>query len=242
MQDETVVAQLHERQPPQAIERVLRGSVGQHGGQEGERRAPDDRGRIECQAGHRVENGEVELRQLRHDRLDGDGFDADVGSLGQRGSGESQRQRVAASEQIDAPGVRTVDAGPQQQRFGVLTRETPQREAAEQRAQHARPCHQRRFATRDHDPDVGVEGRNERLSNPRVEDAEDFVGVQDENDALTQAAQPDGGILERRYLGAGRAAEGAEEAALRGLDGSAVQPQDGCAAGPGLDREGLGER
>ena len=95
VEEQAVVAELDERQAQQAVEGVLRRGVGQHRGQERHRRPADHGRRVERLPGHRVEPVEVQLRELRDDRLDGDGLDVHVRSVLEGGRRESQRERVA---------------------------------------------------------------------------------------------------------------------------------------------------
>ena len=190
VEEQAVVAELDERQAQQAVERVLRRGVGQHRRQERHRRPPNHGRRVQRLPGHRIEPVEVQLRELRDDRLDGDGLDVHVRSVVEGGRREPQRERVAPREAVDPFGVGGVDARLAQERLGVGARQPPEREVAEQRAERALPAGHRRLAPGQDDPHALAQRRDERLLQPGVEQAEHLVGIEHEHDPLAEAVEP----------------------------------------------------
>ena len=96
-------------------------------------------------------------------------------------------------------------------------------------ARRCQPVRDRRLAACEHQADVRAKGREKRLAQPRVEEAKDFVGVEDQHDAVAQAPNPLRDRSQRRCPGADGRCQTVNEAAVRRLDGPAVQQHDGRA-------------
>ena len=242
VEEQAVVAQLHEREAQQAVERVLRRGVGEHRRQQRHGRPANHGRRVQRLPGHRIEPVEVELRELGDDRLDGDGLDVHVGAVLQRRGREPQRERVPPSEAVDPFGVGGVDPRLAQQGLGLGARQPAEWEVPEQRAERALPAGHRRLAAGQDHPDAVAQRRDERPLQPRVEQAEDLVGVEHEHDALTEAVEP-GRRLGRAGRGdARRVRQRRQEPPLRWLDRPAVEVEHRRATVAGLVRERLDER
>jgi hypothetical protein len=112
---------------------------------------------------------------------------------------------------------------------------------SKQAAQHARPAGHRRLPSRQHQPHVLREHRHEGLPQPRVEQPEELIGVQDQHDLMAELAKPPRGSLGSRQVTPGLWFQRCKQATLGRLDRTAVQSNDCRAAGARLDAEGFDE-
>jgi hypothetical protein len=217
--NEAVGAEMHERQTPQAVERLPRRVAGQHGLEQRERRAAGHGGGREGAARRGVEPVEVEAAEMLDDGVDGAVRDGHRRALRAAGRGEPEGERVPAGDAVD-PGV---GARAAQDLLGVGRGEVVHRQRRQEVAVPQHPGRGRRAASGDHDAHVGGQRRHERRGEPRVDHREPLVGVDDEHDAPAERAERPGGVGRRLRLGAGRRGEGGHEAAGRGLDLTAVE-------------------
>ncbi len=91
-------------------------------------------------------------------------------------------------------------------------RQAAERKVAEQVAEGALPPRHRRLPAGQHDPHVRAQPRHEPPQEPRVEQPEDLVRVEDEDDRIAQALEAGGRVR--------RAADGAAGRARRARRGS----------------------
>ena len=242
MDRKSVVAELDERQPPQAVERILRGHLGQHRGEQRERWPADDRGGIEDLASPGIEDAEIDLGQALDDRLDRHGLEADVRPLRQRGSGESKGQGMTACKSVDRSAASPIQTVLDEEGLGGVARKVLEGHAAEEDAKGARPARHRRLAPRHDDPHVVAQGRHERLAEPRVQEPQELVRVDDDDDPSTEAAQPGRRGLGGREVAACLGLERGKEPSCRGLDRATIQIEHRRPGAPGLDAERLDQR
>ncbi len=242
VQHEPVVANLDEREHPKPIERVLRRRVGKHCREERRSRPTHDRRSIERLPRLRIEDAEVELGEALHDRLDRDGFQADVGSTGDCRSREPKRQRMTARDPIDAVGAVVVDPGFLEDDLGLRPRQVAEREVGEQPTQRPRPAGHGRLAPRQHDTDVACKRGQERLAEPRIQQAEQLIRIEDEDHPIAELREPVRGVLRRSQVAARPAFECGQEPPLRRLDGPAVETEHRRPVRPGRDFERMGKR
>jgi hypothetical protein len=158
---EAVVAQLDERQHPQTGERILRRRLGKHRAEQRQRRTPDDRGGVQGFTGLRIEHAQVDLGQAFDDGLDGQGFRTDLGSAGERGRGEPQRQWVATSDAIDPFACRRVERLSREEGLGRGVRQILELDPAEQPAEGGGPTGHRRLPAGQDDPHPVAQQRDE---------------------------------------------------------------------------------
>ena len=152
VQDEPVRIGLDEGQAAKPVECEIGVVSVEHGGEKRSRGSPDDRRGVECPPGLAVEPREVDARQLVDDGAGRERLEVEVGAVRERGGREAQRERVAASDPVDAGGVGRRDAGAAQQLLGLVAAEVAERQRLEQLAERRRPRRDRLVATGKQEP------------------------------------------------------------------------------------------
>ena len=237
--DEPIRPESHERQASEPVEDVLRRRLGEHRGEQRERRPANDRRGVQRLPGRRVEMPQVQLRQLVDDRRDGRRVRVDRRVRVHRRRRQTQRQRVAANDPVDPFELAAAHALVAQQLQRVVAGEVREQDGPEEAAELERPGVDRRVATGEDDPDVVVEGRHERLAQPRIERPDELVPIEREDDALPERREPrDRAVDVRQHLAGGRG-KPAEEAADRRLDRATVQQHGDGPTLARLDQERL---
>ena len=191
---------------------------------------PDDRRGVERPPGLAVEPGEVDARQLVDDGAGRERLEVEVGAVRERGGREAQRERMAASDPVDAGGVGRRDAGAAQQLLGVVAAEVAERQRLEQLAQLGRPRRDRLVTTGEQEPRGVGDARQQHLADPVVEQREGLVVVDGEHRPRRLRAERGRDLRERAGLAAEPRGERVEEASLRRLDRAPIQGHDGGAA------------
>ncbi len=171
--EQPVVPELDERQRPQSLERVLRGTLGQHRVEQRERDAANDRRGIQRFAQWRVEHLEVELGQLIEHGLQCDVLELCFWPRAHCGRRELERQRVPARQPVDPLRVGGLEARSRQELLGLALGEIPERHAEHERAPARRgvPDRHRRLPPCDHETRVVAQRGCEAPADPAVEQA-----------------------------------------------------------------------
>ena len=207
------------------------------------RRPPNDGRGVQRLPGHRIEPVEVQLRELRDDRLDGDGLDVHVRAVLEGGRREPQRERVAPGEAVDPLGVGGVDARLAQERLGVGARQPARAGGPEQRGRTCSPSRSSAARAR-----TGRPGRSRSATGRTPAAARRRTGGTPRRCRATSTTrsprllEPGAASAGLGEVGAGRVRERRQEPPLRRLDRAAVEAEHRRAAVPRLVRERLDER
>ena len=219
------------------------GVVAEHRRQQCAGRPADDSGGVERASRRVVEPAEVEAGELVDQRGNDRLVERQPGPRGQRGGGETQRERVAVGEPIHARQVGLGHAAASQQLLGLIAREAGQGNDGQQVAEGEGPSRGRLVTPGEHDADVVGEGGHEALAQPVVEQPQPLERVDDEHDALGDAREALGHVAERCHaVVVERGRERGEEAAFGGLDRACVELEHGRAPGARAAGEGPHQR
>src|SRR6478735_2566852 len=151
---------------------------------------------------------------------------------------------MSARDPVDPIAVLVADTGASEELLCFHPRQVPERDAAEEIPEGARPAGHRGFAPRKDDPSVVRQGRQECLPQPRVQESEQLVRVDEEDDPCPTLTQTGRCVVRRLELATRSGFEGGEEPTWRRFDGPSVQAQDGrtgrtCLESEGFDQSGF---
>ena len=220
MDDQALAPQFDEwqrLQPCECVPRVIR----EQRRQQRERDTAQDRRRVQDRARRRVEPVEVERREFLHDGRQ-DRVLRGVRALAQRRRRQLQRERMPAHEAVDPLGLGLVEPGPAEHFGRVGERQRPERHGKQQLAERRPPDGAGRVARGQDHAGMSGQRRQERLTQPPVQQPQALGGVDHEN--------------------VGVVARGGPESLRRRLDRPAVDGHHARAARHRLRPEGPQER
>ena len=240
MDRQAVPADLAERQIMQAIQRIIRGDVGQHACEQRHGHATNHARRLERPPRDGVRDVvEVERAELVDDARRSRIGHGNIRVLACSGRCQAQRKWVALRQALDRRSGAVLDAfAPKQlQRIGSFQAPQVQDLDGARQLGRSQPAGDRRLSAGEHDAGRIGKRRHEDLAQPRVDQPKDLVVIDDDDRSGRDLAQSGVQPFGCRALAAQRRGERVVDPAVRRFEGPAIELDDGRPGVPRVVRE-----